>query len=426
VRAAKVRRGRRLRALGAAVVALLVVLVATAGAQAPAPLRLTLGQTTTGWISAHVSGPPGTVIGLDELTGDAAEPVQDVTLSPAGTADVVRLAAWRCDRRTRTFALTSNGQQVARAEIRTPSCRDRLALTVSPGRPRAGRRTTVQLRDRWRTGDVAARVCLVEPGGAARRCRTLRLGAGETRAAVRMTPRRAGRWAITVGGRGLATMRRGLHVRPPARRLRVLAAGDSMIQILDGFLRERLEARTGVTVRSDAHISTGISKPFMLNWPSRARATAQTLHPDVTVVFLGANDGFPMGTRSGPKAPCCTAAWVDEYARRAGTMMRAYARGGEGTVYWLLLPAPRDASFRKVFGPVNRALRQAARAHPGTVRLVDLGATFTPGGRFRERLRWRGRTVTVRQEDGVHLSIDGASIAAELVVRAMRRDGVVR
>jgi hypothetical protein len=106
-------------------------------------------------------------------------------------------------------------------------------------------------------------------------------------------------------------------------------------------------------------------------------------------------------------------------------MMRSYARRGAGTVYWLLLPAPRSLRFQAVFGPVNQALRTAAQSFPGSVRLIDLGATFTPHGRFRLRMRWHGKLRTVRQADGVHLSVAGASIATELIVRQMRRDGLV-
>jgi hypothetical protein len=215
------------------------------------------------------------------------------------------------------------------------------------------------------------------------------------------------------------------HVRPHSGTLRLLATGDSMIQIIDADLQRRLAARGPIKVRSDAHISTGISKPFMFNWVKHARASARSVHPDVTVMFLGANDGFPMGTPSGAKAPCCNKAWVAEYARRAKAMMRSYARGGSGTVYWLLLPAPRSKRFASVFGPVNRALRAAAGSFPGVVHLVDLGATFTPGGRFRQTMRWEGHTVTVRQPDGVHLSVAGASIASTLIIRRMRRDGLL-
>src|SRR3954453_24166620 len=106
-------------------------------------------------------------------------------------------------------------------------------------------------------------------------------------------------------------------------------------------------------------------------------------------------------------------------------MMRSYARRGPAAVYWLLLPTPRSQRFRTVFGPVNQALRSAAQSFPGTVRLIDLGATFAPHGRFRARMRWRGKLRTVRQADGGHLSVAGPSIATELIVRQMRRDGLV-
>jgi hypothetical protein len=197
-----------------------------------------------------------------------------------------------------------------------------------------------------------------------------------------------------------------------------------MIQIIDGFLEQRLQsARVGV--HSDARISTGISKPFMLNWPLHARAQARRLKPDVTVVFIGANDGFPLRTRSGHRVACCGSAWIGAYARRASGMMTSYARRGAGSVYWATLPAPRSASFRRVYRAVNAALRDAARRHPGEVHLIRLARFFTPGYRFRQSVRWHGRVVSVRQADGVHLNVSGASIAAALIIRAMRRDGVV-
>jgi hypothetical protein len=214
-----------------------------------------------------------------------------------------------------------------------------------------------------------------------------------------------------------------VDVRPLGGHLRLVAAGDSMIQIIDGDLRERLGGEH-VAVRFDDHVSTGISKPFMLDWVRHARRDARTRRPDVTVMFLGANDGYSLPATGG-RAPCCGRRWIRAYAGRAGAIMRAYARHGRGRVYWMLLPAPRGRAFREVFTGVNAALRLAAARHPDTVRLVDLGATFTPHGRFRQAIRWHGRRIGVRQADGVHLNAAGASIAATLIIRAMRRDGVV-
>ena len=388
-----------------------------------------MSRAHTGWVTLQVSGPPGAVATVSESGPAGPEPVATVTLGPAGSAGIERAAPWRCDRRTRRFTVTVTAgdgtAQSAAGALRTPTCAGRLAVALRPTRPRARRPATVQVSDRWRLGAVAARVCTAQPGGVRRRCRSVRLAAGQVRAAFRFHPSRPGRYPVTVQGPAGRLVHRVLIVRPSTRRLRVLATGDSMIQIIDGDLQRRLGDRGPVSVRSDAHISTGISKPFMFDWIAHARGSARTLHPDVTVMFLGANDGFPMGTRSGHKAPCCGGEWVREYARRARTMMRSYARRGAGTVYWLLLPAPRGKNFQTVFGPVNRALRAAARSFPGVVHLVDLGATFTPGGRFRQTIRWQGHTVSVRQPDGVHLSVAGASIATTLIVRRMQRDGLI-
>jgi hypothetical protein len=208
-------------------------------------------------------------------------------------------------------------------------------------------------------------------------------------------------------------------------RLRLLATGDSMIQIIDGVLAQRLERRRATRVRSDARISTGVSKPFMLDWVKRAREQARSLHPDVTVISLGANDGFPMKTRSGASAACCGAAWIAEYARRVASMMRSYRRGGRSYVYWMTLPAPRRGDFAPVYRAVNRAVRRAAQRVGRGVRVIDLVKVFTPGGRFRQYVRFRGRRVDARQPDGVHLSVGGAKIAATLVVDRLQADGAL-
>jgi len=213
----------------------------------------------------------------------------------------------------------------------------------------------------------------------------------------------------------------------PARRhrghgLRLLATGDSMIQTIDGYLTRGLASRRGTSVRSDAHIGTGITRPAELDWPRRARAQAAGFKPDVTVMFLGANDGFDLRSASGKRAPCCGPAWVAAYARRVEAMMRSYLRGGRSRVYWLTLPAPRPSSFARVFPRVNAAIKRAARRVGGGVRVIDLVPVFTPGGEFRQTITFHGQTIDARQPDGIHLSLAGASVAATLVIDRLRAD----
>jgi lysophospholipase L1-like esterase len=394
-----------------------IVLAANAGGGGAVENDLLLNASApeTGQITLQLKARPGVEVVLrDDLTG------RERRVTPRAASTVVkRFATWSCASRRRTFsasqAAADGSVATATAELRTPGCGRRLAL-VARRAVRAPARVAVRIRDRWRIGDIAARLCVLPPGSG-QRCRSVRVQRGGDQAEVTVRALRPGRYRLTATTR-YQRLRDSVRARPASGRLSVLATGDSMIQIIDSYLAARLR---GAVVRSEAHISTGISKPSMLNWQAEARRQARRRHPDVVIMFIGANDGFPMG-----KAGCCGAAWVAEYARRARNMMRSYARGGRARVYWLLLPLPREGFFREIFPAVNAALRRAARGRSDDVRLVELDEFFTPGGRYRSSMEVNGRVVTVRQSDGVHLNTTGASLAADLVIGALRDDRMVR
>ena len=380
---------------------LAALFAATLFAGDAAALTLEARTGATGWIDFAVTGRPGTTVTVSE---DGAPVAQIPLASDRGQRR--RAAQWRCDRTTRTFVAT-DGTDTATAEVRTPGCDERLAVATRPFAPRRGSRLLVRVRDHWRLGAFSARVCLRGT------CRNARIRRGRATTTLRLPTRRAGIGTLTATAPWGQRVRRVLEVRTGP--LTVLATGDSMIQIVDSHLKARLRPR-GVRLRSDARISTGISKPFQLDWVALARRQALARRPTATVVFIGANDGFPIGGTA-----CCGAEWIERYAARVERMMASYRRRGAARVYWLTLPAPRKPDFARVFRAVNAALRLAEPALKGSGRIVDIARVFTPGGTFRSTLGGR----VVRQPDGVHLNVRGAAIAARLVVRELRRDGVV-
>jgi lysophospholipase L1-like esterase len=390
-----------------ALLGVLAGLVVAAPAAA-APLALDARVGATGWIDFIVTGREGTTVHVAE---DDGSPVADVGLG-AGRATRRRATQWRCDRTLRRFVATApeedGATETATAEVRTPGCAERLAIATRPFAPKAGRKLLVRVRDHWRLGGFTVRVCL------AGRCKSVRLPQGRVTRNVRIRTGAPGIRAVTATPPWRQRVRQTVEVR--SRPLTLLATGDSMIQIVDTDLRRRLRPR-GVRVQSDARIGTGISKPFMLDWVALARRQALARRPNVTVVFLGANDGFPIARQA-----CCGPRWIEGYAARVKRMMASYRRNGAARVYWLTLPTPRKATFARVFRAVNAALHLAEPAlRGGGGRILDMGRVFTPGGRFRSSI---GGHV-VRQDDGVHLNVRGASIAAGLVVRRLRRDGVL-
>ncbi|MBA3329132.1 MAG: DUF459 domain-containing protein [Solirubrobacterales bacterium] len=211
---------------------------------------------------------------------------------------------------------------------------------------------------------------------------------------------------------------------PPELR-KVLVTGDSMAMPLDVEITRRLADGGDVRGERDPHIGTGISKSDLLDWVPLAARQTRDRRPGAVVVFIGANEGFPLPTARGRTVECCGAEWAAQFATRARQMMNTYRQGGRARVYWLTLPLPRDAERRRIAQVVNAALRVAAEAYRAHVRLLDMERVFTPARRFRGTLSISGRETVVREADGIHLNDTGAKLAADLVLARMARDFAV-
>ena len=174
-------------------------------------------------------------------------------------------------------------------------------------------------------------------------------------------------------------------------------------------------------VRSDAQPGRGISTPGRTRWATLARSQVKEHRPDVTVVTVGANDGFPFpGGESGIE--CCGARWTAEYTRRIRGLMTIYGRSGRAKVLWLTLPIPRDPRRARFTRSINLAVRAAAQGREG-VRVLDAHAIFTPDDAYRDEITQSGKTVRVRAEDGIHLSAAGADIAGIAIADAVETAG---
>lgn len=209
---------------------------------------------------------------------------------------------------------------------------------------------------------------------------------------------------------------------PPRGRLRtLLVTGDSMSEPLDADLAGQLVGR-GVHVIQDPHIGTGISTTFVVDWGKLAVAQVKSDHPQAVVVFIGANDGFPMPGPGGHEVACCSAEWAAIYANRVRQIASTYRQAGAGRVYWLSLPAPREAARARIARVVNAAISVGAQPWAAQVRVVDTAAIFTPGFAYRDAMDVGGTQTIVRQADGIHLNEAGSSLLATKLIEVLRQD----
>ncbi|MBE2319171.1 DUF459 domain-containing protein [Solirubrobacter sp. CPCC 204708] len=208
---------------------------------------------------------------------------------------------------------------------------------------------------------------------------------------------------------------------PPKERLRtVLVTGDSMAQPLDAKLADALSGREVKVVR-DVRLGTGISKSFLLDWGELSTTQVRRRKPDATIVFLGANEGFPMENAAGAEVECCSAEWAALYANRARRMADTYRQGGNGRVYWITIPAPEDPERANISRAVNAAVKVAAQPWATQVRVVDTVPMFTPRG-YEDAISIDGRRRIVRAADGIHLNDEGAELLTETVLARLGQD----
>jgi len=213
----------------------------------------------------------------------------------------------------------------------------------------------------------------------------------------------------------------GVKVAQLPKLRKLLVTGDSMSQPLDAELARRLAETGGVQTVRDAHLGTAISRTDLVDWGKLSVRHATTT-PDAVVMFIGANDAFPMSKPDGKTVNCCGADWATVYAARVRRMMDIYRRDGAARVYWLTLPYPRGAARQKIVRTVNAAIAVAAQPYRSQVRVLDMASVFTPGQRFRTAMTVNGKATIVRHPDGIHLNAVGARVAAELVTARLRAD----
>jgi hypothetical protein len=208
---------------------------------------------------------------------------------------------------------------------------------------------------------------------------------------------------------------------PPRMPLKtLLVTGDSLSQPLDLELARRLAG--SVRVVRDPHIGTGISKSLLVDWGKLAVSQVTKDRPSAVVVFIGANEGFPMQGPGGREVQCCGVDYATVYASRVRQMMNTYRQAGAARVYWLTLPTPRDPDRQKIARTVNAAIAVAAEPWRSQVRVFDTVPIFTPGAHYRDAMDVGGQQKIVRESDGIHLNETGSSLLADLLLPVIDRD----
>lgn len=202
--------------------------------------------------------------------------------------------------------------------------------------------------------------------------------------------------------------------------LRVLEIGDSLGIDLGDQLRSQLDAsataRTVVASLGDS----GLSNVSYYDWPAHLGVLLATDHPQVVVVFIGANDDQGL-TVDGSAAAPGTPAWVAAYAERVDDVVREATDAG-ARVVWVGMPPMADPDLNAAMELEDAIYQSQTAPFPGALYVSSTPVLGSPSGGYEtSRPGAAGQPVVLRTPDGVHLTPAGAALLAHTVIDAVEK-----
>lgn len=205
-----------------------------------------------------------------------------------------------------------------------------------------------------------------------------------------------------------------------------LLIGDSMMQ--DGIgseLENLLKQNKAGRVFRQAIQSTGLLHPERLNWYKEVdRLLAQRPY-DVVIIMLGLNDADHLRDANGVWHTFGTPKWKLAYARKVEQMLKQLLNKNQvKRVVWVGLPVGPDRFWDTNVRVLNEVYRTVVGRHLNAV-YVDTYDRFRVNGRWAAVVKDdRGVARTARQADGLHMTIHGGRIMADLIIKVMRQHDI--
>ncbi len=199
--------------------------------------------------------------------------------------------------------------------------------------------------------------------------------------------------------------------------LRVLEVGDSLGEDLGFQLSAELPPTGVATVAADAVGDTGLSNENYYDWPVHLQQDIATSHPEVVVIFLGANDGQGFDVNGAP-VEYGTAGWIAAYTQRVDQMLEESDQAG-ARVVWVGMPPMQDPALNSEMQQIDTIYRQQTEKFHGALYLSS-APVLAPNGQFTFQLTAsNGQPEVIRTPDGVHLTTPGAQLLSQAVIQAI-------
>ena len=207
---------------------------------------------------------------------------------------------------------------------------------------------------------------------------------------------------------------------PSSRHCTILEIGDSLGTDLGEGLRLQLEKSPLITLVVKTTVAAGLTNAWFYNWPGHLRNFLHQYHPQLLIVFLGANDEQAMVV-NGTDAPFDTRAWRSKYASNVTSVMKE-AAAAHCAVFWVGMPIMNPFGYRQKMQIINSIFSTTTLKNPGATFLSTWKFMSDAKGNFQFSGQVNGKVQAIRSSDGIHLTYMGQNLLATYVVTQLGLD----
>ncbi|WP_314990187.1 DUF459 domain-containing protein [uncultured Campylobacter sp.] len=200
--------------------------------------------------------------------------------------------------------------------------------------------------------------------------------------------------------------------------LGVILIGDSIMQGF-GWGFENTLKTSKITIKNLAKASTGLTNKKFYDWSEELKNALENLkNPPQNLLILalfGANDAYSYAFE-GRALEFGTDAWKQAYEGRIAQIYDIADEYG-AQVAWLGMPCMRSEKFDKKMKTLNLIYKDAAQKRGA--RYIDIGGAICDNGKY---LKQGADNKPLRNDDGVHISLNGAKKVAIYVVDKLLKE----
>lgn len=190
----------------------------------------------------------------------------------------------------------------------------------------------------------------------------------------------------------------------------ILLIGDSMMQGVAPYLLRAFKKVKIQGINLSKH-STGLTYKHYFNWELATRdALEKNPHISLIVVLLGANDPWSMKKSIAFKSPL----WEEIYTQRIDEILQLAKTYGV-RVAWYEVPSVREKSLNDKIMYLNALYESAVKQ--SREYFLQSNGIITQGGKYSAFIKnANGKSVQVRDDDGVHFTARGYQIMANILL----------